>query len=111
MAGLCEGGNEPPCSLKASNICSYWVEKTQKNLNQESNPPPGFAADALGTVTPQVWTHSDWNVPDDRICLMSDNGNESMERVMRLRSHFFPVPAEARIPGDLGRGLSAPREI
>ncbi|KAJ4451111.1 hypothetical protein ANN_02551 [Periplaneta americana] len=58
MAGLCEGGNEPPGSLKASNTESYPAfariglrENPGKNLNQVTCPdrdssqgPPGFAA-------------------------------------------------------------------
>ncbi|KAJ4445617.1 hypothetical protein ANN_12299 [Periplaneta americana] len=66
MAGLCEGGNEPPGSLKASNTESYPAfariglrENPGKNLNQITCPDrdsnPGHLVsqpDAL-TVTPQ----------------------------------------------------------
>ncbi|KAJ4448735.1 hypothetical protein ANN_00126, partial [Periplaneta americana] len=66
MAGLCEGGNEPPGPLKAHrklpSISSYWVEgKPRKKLKQltcpdrDSNPGHLFSwPDAL-TVTPQEW--------------------------------------------------------
>ncbi|KAJ4425644.1 hypothetical protein ANN_27840 [Periplaneta americana] len=67
MAGLCEGGNEPPGSLKASNTESYPAfapiglrENPGKNLNQVTCPDrdsnPGHLVsqpDAL-TVTPQM---------------------------------------------------------
>ncbi|KAJ4426962.1 hypothetical protein ANN_26761 [Periplaneta americana] len=49
MAVLCEGGNEPPGSLKASNTESYPAfahvglrETPGKNLNQITCPKPGF---------------------------------------------------------------------
>ncbi|KAJ4445967.1 hypothetical protein ANN_12653, partial [Periplaneta americana] len=67
MVGLCEGGNEPPGSLKASNTESYPAfariglrENPGKNLNQVTCPDrdsnPGHLVsqpDAL-TVTPQI---------------------------------------------------------
>ncbi|KAJ4438923.1 hypothetical protein ANN_14877 [Periplaneta americana] len=71
MAGLCEGGNEPPGSLTASNTESYPAfariglrENPGKNLNQVTCPDrdsnPGHLVsqpDAL-TVTPQVMSRS-----------------------------------------------------
>ncbi|KAJ4439414.1 hypothetical protein ANN_07538 [Periplaneta americana] len=69
MAGLCEGGNEPPRSLEVCNTESYPAfahvglrENPGKNLNQVTCPDrdsnPGHLVsqpDAL-IVTPQVWT-------------------------------------------------------
>ncbi|KAJ4436104.1 hypothetical protein ANN_18731 [Periplaneta americana] len=79
MAGLCEGGNESPGSLKASNTESYPAfariglrENPGKNLNQVTCPDqdsnPGHLVsrpDAL-TVTPQ--RRADWvyHVPPKR---------------------------------------------
>ncbi|KAJ4441828.1 hypothetical protein ANN_11687 [Periplaneta americana] len=73
MAGLCEGGNEPPGTLKASNLPRPGIEPG----------PPGSRPDAL-TVTPQVFLKMDlrevgydrdWiNLAQDRD--RCDGGNE-----------------------------------
>ncbi|KAJ4446243.1 hypothetical protein ANN_12937 [Periplaneta americana] len=91
MAGLCEGGNEPPSSLKAvsdnagemspgSSIESYRAfariglrENPGKNLNQvtcpdrNSNPSHLVSRPDALTVTPQTFKENDVDDDDDDI--------------------------------------------
>ncbi|KAJ4439116.1 hypothetical protein ANN_15073 [Periplaneta americana] len=109
MAGLCEGGNEPPGSLKViskehrklPSICSLWLrENPGKNLNQvtcpdrDSNPSHLVSRPDALTVTPQVWTPEPRSEIGDELDDHDDNDNDDDELMDRWFKTYKGQPED-----------------
>ncbi|KAJ4439743.1 hypothetical protein ANN_07871 [Periplaneta americana] len=85
MADLCEGGNEPPGSLKASNNSSDVCVENFKETHME-------VRDWLNDVVPDRWIGR--KGPNDRACFAWPPRSPDLTGIIKDRLYVPPLPAD-----------------